>query len=405
MTDVNKPNFIQIDPKADEELLVNKYLKLTKQKELFPAQSERILISLIAYYANLVKNEFNEAARLNLVKHSHSPILELIGGLFGCERLQPQCGDDVLEIEIFEPFSSDLTIDKGLEIQTKDGKYIFKTTEDVIIPSGETTVTVPIKSEAATSAVNAYGSGDINILIKPFSYIKKVTNINGVTGGLDEESEESYIERILMAPESYTCAGSYGAYIYHTKSSHQDIVDVEAESPQLPAEVKIDNEAFEGFEIDYKTGTLTFEYEGHSFTIIIPPAASVFVYPLVKENGALFDVVKKAVENKLEDRECMPMTDNINVVEPTAVERKINIKITLENNTNTSAVKEQVNEVLKEFSEKHRKTLNTSLVPLSLLTLLGNIKGVFDVDLGDFKNIETAKINDYLVITTEVTYK
>ena len=54
MTDVNKPNFIQIDPKADEELLVNKYLKLTKQKELFPAQSERILISLIAYYANLV---------------------------------------------------------------------------------------------------------------------------------------------------------------------------------------------------------------------------------------------------------------------------------------------------------------------------------------------------------------
>lgn len=402
---VEKPNFIEINPEADEELLVNKYLELTKKTELFPAQSERILISLIAYYANLVKNQFNDAAALNLVRFSRPPIVDFIGELFGCTRLSSKCGNDILQIELFESFTNDLTIDKGLESQTKDGKYIFKTTEDVIVPAGETIVTVPIESEKATSAVNSYGAGDINTLIKPLSYIKEVKNLNGVSGGLDEESTEAYIERILLSPESYTCAGSYGAYIYHTKSAHQDIVDVEAESPQLPAEVKIDNTAFDDFEVDYKTGTITFEYEGKDFEIIIPPAASVFVYPLVKEGGALFDIVKQSVENKLNDRDCMPMTDYINVVEPEAVERDLNITVFLDSNSSKDEVKTKVSLAIEDFCKNHRNTLNASLIPLRLNTLIGNIEGVYDVDLGDLKSIETCGINEYFVITPKVVFK
>ena len=199
MSTAEKPHFIEIDPQADEKLLIGKYLELTKKQELFPAQSERILISLIAYYANLVKTEFDNAAALNLVRFSRAPILDFIGELFGCPRLKAKYGYDIQQITLFEAFASDLTIHKGLEIQTKDGKYIFKTSSDVVVKAGETVVTVPIVCETATSAVNVYGAGDINVLIKPLSYIKSVTNLNGVSGGLDDESDESYIERILLS--------------------------------------------------------------------------------------------------------------------------------------------------------------------------------------------------------------
>lgn len=419
----DKPNFINIDPEADEQLLINKYLELTKKTEIFPAQSERILISLIAYYANLVKNQFNDAAALNLVRYSRAPILDFIGELFGCTRLPSRCGEDTLQIELFEAFTSDLTIDKGLEVQSKDGEYIFKTSEDATIPAGEVVVTVPLESAKACSAVNTYGAGDINTLIKPLSYIKTVTNLNGVSGGLDEESDDAYIERILLSPESYTCAGSYGAYIYHAKSAHQDIVDVEAESPQLPAEIKINGEVFEDFEVDYKTGKLTFTYNGVNeasslddgttppvvkeliFEITIPPAASVFIYPLIKEGGASFDIVKAAVEAKLNDRDCMPMTDYINVVESSGIEKKLNITVTLEAKADKDLVKTNVNKALEEFCRNHRNTLNSSLIPLRLNTLIGNIEGVWDVDLGDLKNIETAKINEFFDITANVSYK
>ena len=405
MSTAEKPHFIEIDPQADEKLLIGKYLELTKKQELFPAQSERILISLIAYYANLVKTEFDNAAALNLVRFSRAPILDFIGELFRCPRLKAKYGYDIQQITLFEAFASDLTIHKGLEIQTKDGKYIFKTSSDVVVKAGETVVTVPIVCETATSAVNVYGAGDINVLIKPLSYIKSVTNLNGVSGGLDDESDESYIERILLSPESYTCAGSYGSYIYHTKSAHQDIVDVEAESPQLPAEVNIDGAPFEEFEVNYKTGRLTFTHNEQSFEIIIPPAASVFVYPLVKDGGAGFDIIKNAVENKLFDKECIPMTDYINVVEPTAINKELDITILLEDDCEKDSVKTTVNSVIENLCANYRKTLNTSLVPLRVSTPLGNIEGVHDVILNNLKAEEKCKINEYFVLTAKVTFE
>lgn len=400
-----KPNFIEIDPKADEALLVNKYLELTKKTELFPAQSERILISLIAYYANLVKNQFNDAAALNLVRFSRAPVLDFIGELFGCTRLNAECGQDILQITLFEEFSTDLTIEKGLEIQTKDGKYIFKTSEDVIVPAGETIVTVPLKCEIATAAVNSYGIGDINILIKPLSYIKNVTNIKGVSGGLDEESDESYIERILLSPESYTCAGSYGSYIYHTKSAHQDIVDVEAESPQLPAKVSIDSEELQEFSVDYKSGVVTFTHNEQVFEITIPPAASVLVYPLVKDGGAQFDIVKSAIESKLNDRNCMPMTDYISVLEPVAIEKELSITVILSENADKEKVKSLVNIAINQLCADYRKTLNTSLVPLRFITPLGNIDGVHNVIINNLKAEEQCKLNEYFVLTAKVEFE
>lgn len=398
-----KPDFIEIDASADEQALIDKYLELTGKDAIYPAQAERILISLIAYYANLVKTQFNEAAALNLVQFSRAPILDFIGALFGCTRLAAEYGTDELQITLYEAFNYDFTISAGLEVQTSDGEYTFKTIEDVTIPAGETSALVTIQSETAGTAVNDYGADTITVLIKPYSYIKSVTNINGVSGGLDEESDDDYRERILLAPESYTCAGSYGAYIYHTKSVSQNIVDVEAESPQMSATVTIDGESVEDFTVDYTTGEVTFTYNDSEFVVTVPPAASVYVYPLVSE-GADFDTIKEAVEEKLNDRNCMPMTDYINVVEPTAIEKELDITVTLDEDIDTDSVQTAVTEAVDSFIAEHRNTLNMPLVPLKLLTAIGNIEGVYNVSLNDFTEVEECNINEYFVITCNLEF-
>ena len=403
MTD-EKPDFIEIDAEADEQTLIDKYLELTGKDAVYPAQAERILISLIAYYANLVKTQFNEAASLNLVQFSRAPILDYIGALFGCTRLAAEYGTDELQITLYEAFTYDFTISAGLEVQTSDGEYTFKTIEDVTIPSGDTTAVVTIQAETAGSSVNDYAAGTITTLVKPYSYIQSVTNLNGVSGGLDEESDDDFRERILLAPESYTCAGSYGAYIYHTKSVSQNIVDVEAESPQMAATITIDGESCEDFTADYTTGEVTFTHNDTEFVVTVPPAASVYVYPLVKE-GADFDTIKEAVEEKLNDRDCMPMTDYINVVEPTAVEQELEILVTLDEDIDTDTVQEAVTSAIDDFVTEHRNTLNTALVPLKLLAALGNIEGVYNAQITNLTDIVKCEINEYFVITYTVTYE
>ena len=63
-------------------------------------------------------------------------------------------------------------------------------------------------------------------------------NVTISSGGTDAESDESFRERIHEAPESFSNAGSYGAYAYFAKLANADIIDVSVTSPS-PGEVKI----------------------------------------------------------------------------------------------------------------------------------------------------------------------
>lgn len=410
---MTKPDFITIDAEQDENDLVSRYETLTN-KELYPAQNERILISLIAYYGNLVKTQFNESASLNITQFSRAPFVDYLGAMFGCTRLKEDYGTDTISVELYEAFTSDTIIEKGLEIQSKDGKYIFKTIEDVTISAGTLTGEVGIICETAGSEPNQYGIGDINTLIKPFSYIKSVANTKGVSGGLDAESNDSYIERILLAPESFTCAGSHGAYIYHTKSSHQNIVDAEAESPQIPASITTDETVVTETDgvitgtdfsanVDYKTGTINFTYNNRTFKIVLPPAATVNVYPLTND-GILTSEIKTAVENKLTEDDVMPMTDYIQVIAPTAVNKTINITVTIATSADYDSTVDLVDSSINDFCKNIKKELGSELVPSQLNTQIGKIEGVYDVDLDGLELIKN-KVNEYFVLTPNITYK
>jgi len=430
----NLPVFFEYNSEAEEQKLVNLFEEKTG-RTLYPAQDERLLISLIEYKASLLVNKFNDAARLNLVQYSRGLILDCIGEMFDTPRLQGSSGADILQIELNTTFASDLTIKKGLEILSKDEEYTFITTEDCIIPAGETIGTVPIKAQLTGEFANAYGIDDVNILVKPISYIKSVTNINGVTGGADVEDDEPYIKRILLASEKFSCAGSKQAYIYHTLSANANIVDAQAESPILPATLNIEtkeeittgegNEAVTTINIisnnytvddngiidnetlyanvNYKNGTFNFYLksdENTVYTLRIPPQEGVYIYPLTEDDVTPQSVIED-VENVLTGDSVNPMTDYVNVVAPEKIDKTINLNVILNENTDFEVTSKLVNDAADEYKREIRNSLGAEILPSQVIAKIKNIGGVYDVDTFDLAKT-TANINQFFNITFNI---
>lgn len=427
--------FIEYDGEKEEQELV-KYAEELFQKTLYPAQYERLMLSVIEYKASLLVQKFNEAAKLNLPQCSHGLILEAIGEMAGVYKLAGSYGSDNLEIELNTTFTSDLTIAKGLEILSKDEKYTFVTTEDLIIPAGETKGVVKIVAQELGEETNNYGIGDVNILVRPISYIKSVTNVNGVTGGADEESEENFIKRILLAPESYSCAGSRQSYIYHTLSANAGIIDAQAEAPQLPAKFNvetttettdsedenaeittntevadytvnesgiIDNETLYG-QINYKKGEFKFHFKSDTnkvYTLIIPPQATVYIYPLTSEDVTPQGVIDD-VDNHLNGESINPMTDFVQVISPTKKEKEIILNIVIDVSADYTTVSEKIKAELDKYKSEIRNKLGAEIIPSQIIARVGSIDGVYSCDCGDLETIHTP-INEFYVIDFKTT--
>jgi len=73
MKELPEPKFIETDQQAVLESCIQEYENLTG-RTLYPAQSERLLINLIAYREHLVRVGIQEAAKQNLVRYANAPM-------------------------------------------------------------------------------------------------------------------------------------------------------------------------------------------------------------------------------------------------------------------------------------------------------------------------------------------
>ena len=415
----NPPDFIEITPEKDLATLKAKF-EADTEKVLYDGQLENIMLNLMVYYMNQQKLKFNSSARKNLTQFSTFPFLNFIGEGFNCPQLKADYGYCTLQISLKESFNSDLTILKGLEVQTKDEKYTFTTQEDLVIPAGETSGTVTIKSELATAEVNKYGIGDITILLRPYTYISTVYNTTAVEGGADEETEDAYIQRILEAPEGFSCAGSKGAYKYFTKSAHPDIVDCAAICEQKPATVKYNDVTYteSGGVITSEVVNATFNYFTGKATIsittgentinlevTIPPAATVSIYPLTK-SGTLTNAIKTAVENKLSDETVRPMTDVVEVLQPPVINLSRTVTIIMEVEADSDAVLSASQAIIDEYTDNLKKTLNKDFITSQFIRKFNNIEGIYDIELDSYADVVTNE-NQFInaSFTLELEYK
>ncbi|ELA5571667.1 baseplate J/gp47 family protein, partial [Salmonella enterica subsp. enterica] len=227
---IAEPDFIDRDPAQITSEMIAQYEEASGKK-LYPAQAERLLIDLFAYRENLVRIAIQEAAKQNLVAYSRAPMLDYLGELVGVHRLPAQAAKTTLQFSVTQAAKSNLVIPQGTRASASDS-VMFATDEDVLLPAGSLSVAVTATCVVIGEPGNNWQPAQISALVdRVGNYDLSVTNLTASSGGCGEENDDALRKRIQLAPESFSNAGSYGAYRFHTLSVSQSIIDVAVLGP------------------------------------------------------------------------------------------------------------------------------------------------------------------------------
>jgi phage-related baseplate assembly protein len=302
-------SFTITDPTYYERELIRTYEELTG-RTLNPADPERLLINLKTYALTLLAIAINETAKQNLLAYAKGENLDRLAEFYGVKRLPPKPAITTLRFSVDEPLPFDVVVPEGTKA-TPDGKIVFETIQEVRIPAGELSVEVQAVCTQSGSIGNGFAIGQINKLVDPIPYITKVENTTMSMYGTDEEDDERFRERIRLSIERFTNAGSREAYIYHTKTAHQDIEDVSVFSPQ-PGQVKVvfllrDGQLPDAQMIDLVSKHLNGEKVRPLTDQVIVEAPQVvnyniaFTYYIHKKDTALVSQIQQKVNQAVQD--------------------------------------------------------------------------------------------------------
>lgn len=342
-----EPNFIDRNPEEVTNAWIQRYEDLTG-KTLYPAQIDRFAIDMGAYRENILRVEIQETSKKNLLSYAPLDVLKHIGEPQGVTQLLADYSKTTIKFSVDEALDFDFAIQANTEIESKDGLFIFATTSEVTLKKGELTVSAEAVCETAGSASNNYSIGSINNILTPLDYISKAENITVTSGGADDESAEQLRERIRLAPEKYSNAGSKGAYRYHTLSVHQSITDV---------------------------------------TITSPSPGIIYVYPLTSNGNPSEELIKK-VQDYLNDDKVRPLTDYVLVKSPEQKTFSIESDILLYSYADIDSVKKTIDAKLTEYKLQLSEKLGKNVVATQIIAILNSIYGVYKVTLKTPDDIE-----------------
>ena len=201
---------------------------------LYPGDERRIFgDALVALFVSIY-NEANEACKQKMLQYARGEVLDAIGARYNCIRIAPTTAKTTLRFSVKTPLNGNIFISEGTKV-TPDNEIYFKTTENVVLQAGKTTVTVDAIACETGAKYNGYEAGMLNQLVDLVPYIDEVTNIVTTYDGDDGEpypdvdggaGDNSYRERIYLAPTALSVAGPHDAYKYHALSADSSIADV-----------------------------------------------------------------------------------------------------------------------------------------------------------------------------------
>lgn len=333
------PKFIADDSLAITQEMIDAYEAMTG-KTLYPAQVERLLIDLIAYRETLVRTAINDTARQNLMAFARAPMLDYLGELVGVTRLPAQSARTRVRLTLVEPLTAGLAIPAGFRVETTNGVQ-FQTLDEVVMSAGASQVELAVLAVEPGLAGNGYLPGQVSQWVDSLGVdLDDVSNLVVTAGGAEAESDERLRERIKLAPESFSVAGSRLAYRHHAMSAHQDIVDVAVDSPE-PGVVRL--------------------------------------FPLGRD-GLPGPALLNAVTLACSDEKVRPLTEQVQVLAPEEIAFTLHARLLVYHDADAGRVLSTARTQAMQLANSLSASLGRDIVPSQFIAAL-SVPGVYQVEL------------------------
>lgn len=226
-------SFLETDSNQIYEDVISA-LEESVREPLYPGDERRVFgDALVALFVSIY-NEANNACKQKMLQYASGEVLDAIGARYNCNRIEPTTAKTVLRFSVKSVLNGNILISAGTRV-TPDNEIYFETTENAVLQAGQTSVTVDAIACEVGASYNGYGAGTLNQLVDLVPYIDEVTNTIATYDGDDGEpypdvdggvGDNSYRERIYLAPTALSVAGPHNAYKYHALSADSSIADV-----------------------------------------------------------------------------------------------------------------------------------------------------------------------------------
>lgn len=302
-------------------------------RTLSPADPVRLFLESIAAIIVNQRNIIDFAGKQNLLSYVTDEYVDYLGELVGVTRLEATPALTTIRFTLSAPQASVYSIPADTELTVSGLK--FATTELLEIGIGDTTGEVTAECTTDGTGGNGFLPGQIKTLVEPLPFIQSAVNITTSSGGAAAEDVESMVERIRLAPSSFTTAGPVDAYVYWALTANQAIIDVAVSTPT-------------------------------------PGVVDVRV---LLTDGALpsTDVIDQ-VDEVLSDKTIRPLTDNVQVQAPTASSYNVDVEywINADNASTAVTIQAQVEQAVTDYKLWQKNRIGRDINPDELLTRMKN---------------------------------
>ena len=349
LSKINRADVKVIDDNLDTTLAdtIRDY-ETRADKTLRPAHIERLLINTFAYRETLTRQQVNEAYRQQHARFATGLMLDLCGDDVATPRLSAQAAITTLRFaapDISE--ATTISVPKGARAQV--GELVFATAEAGVLKASQKTVDLLAVCSTTGVVGNGWAVGQINTLLGKLhaTIAVSVSNITVPSGGVEDEEDDAYRERVLLAPESFSIGGTVGAYKYFARQFSPVICDVETSNDK--------------------------DVNGNDI------GGTVVVSVLTKDGLPGTELLTQ-LEKSFQSERMRILCDKPSARAPQVINYALNAELTLYTGANELETIAAAKAAWTDYEAKRRLKLGGDIVPLDIQTVL-KVDGVYNVTL------------------------
>ncbi|WP_100406681.1 baseplate assembly protein [Bacillus solitudinis] len=299
------------------------------RKILRPGDPIRIFLYSQALRELQLRVIIDDSAKQNLLKYSRGDFLEGLGAFSRTNRFDATASRVRTKFNLSEARPVDETIPQGTRV-SPGGDIYFAVMEDTVVPAGQMSVEFLTECLQVGVVGNGFTPGQINILVDPLPWIATVENTEESLGGIDREGDDSFRDRIHLAPEGFSVAGPTGAYEYFTREYSPLVEDV---------------------------------------LITSPSAGVVDIRLLLKDGDLPTQTFLEGINVYLSDKERRPLTDNVLVNAPITVSYNLDVTyyIRSDDSLTETELKAQIEAAIDEYITWQRSKIGRDVNPSELM--------------------------------------